>query len=297
MYYDPISGAVIDFHKGMADLKKRTLRMIGDPATRYREDPVRMLRVARFAAKLGFDIAPNTLKPIAELKTLVGNCPPSRLFDEVQKLLLSGYAVQTLNTLHRLGLSQGLLPVLDMVRANPDTERFVRLAMGNTDERVLSGKSVTPSFLFASLLWGEVSATAKKLTSKGESPFPAREAAMQHVLDVQCEVLAIPRRYTTDMRDIWVMQLRLEQANRRSLATLSHPRFRAGYDFFMLRVESGEQPAALGQLWTELQLVTEREAQMAALDNFGKANAGVATPAPVKKRRRAPRKPSAAVSG
>ena len=290
MYYDPVSGRVLDFHKGMADLKKRTLRMIGDPATRYREDPVRMLRVARFAAKLGFSLAPNTLKPIAELKALVGNCPPSRLFDEVQKLLLSGYAVQTLDTLHTLGLSQGLLPVLDMVRANPGSQRFVRLAMESTDERVLAGKSVTPSFLFASLLWYEVVAKAKTLVAQGNSPFPAREAAMQHVLDVQCEVLAIPRRYTTDMRDIWVMQLRLEQANRRSLATLSHPRFRAGYDFFMLRVEAGEQPAALGQLWTELQLVTARDEQLAALDTFAAANAGVAVAAPKKRRRKAPSK-------
>ena len=294
MYYDPVSQRVLDFHKGMADLKKRSLRMIGDPATRYREDPVRMLRVARFAAKLGFTIAPSSLKPIAELKSLVGNCPPSRLFDEVQKLLLSGYAVQTLDTLHTLGLSQGLLPVLDMVRANPDTERFVRLAMGNTDERVLAGKSVTPSFLFASLLWGQVAAQAKTLAAQGQSPFPAREAAMQHVLDVQCDVLAIPRRYTTDMRDIWVMQLRLEQANRRSLATLAHPRFRAGYDFFMLRVEAGEQDAALGTLWTELQLETERDAQLALLDAFSKQHAGVAAPAPAKKRRRAPSKRGAA---
>jgi poly(A) polymerase len=286
MYYNPATAQVLDFHGGMADLTKRTLRMIGDPATRYREDPVRMLRIARFAAKLEFNIHPHSFKPIEELKGLVGNCPPSRLFDEVQKLLMSGYAVRTLDTLRELKLSQGLLPVMDIVRSHPEGETFVRLAMQNTDERVNAGKSTTPAFLFASLLWYEVLGKAKQLVAKGESPFPAREAAMTHVLEVQCETLAIPRRYTTDMRDIWAMQLRFEQVAKRSLSILSHPRFRAGYDFFLLRCEAGEQPAHLGALWTEMHAVETREQATLLFDDYVAQYSGVIEKAPAKKRRR-----------
>jgi poly(A) polymerase len=294
MYYNPATAQVLDFHGGMADLTKRTLRMIGDPATRYREDPVRMLRIARFAAKLEFNIHPHSFKPIEELKGLVGNCPPSRLFDEVQKLLMSGYAVRTLDTLRELKLSQGLLPVMDIVRSHPEGETFVRLAMQNTDERVNAGKSTTPAFLFASLLWYEVLGKAKQLVAKGESPFPARDAAMTHVLEVQCETLAIPRRYTTDMRDIWAMQLRFEQVAKRSLSILSHPRFRAGYDFFLLRCEAGEQPAHLGALWTEMHAVETREQATALFDDYVAQYSGVIEKAPAKKRRRRVAKPTVA---
>lgn len=299
MYYDPGTATVLDFHGGIADLKARTLRMIGDPATRYREDPVRMLRVARFAAKLNFKVHPSTLKPISELKALVGNCPPSRLFDEVQKLLMSGYGVSTIATLRNLGLSKGLLPVMDMVQAHPEAESFVQSAMRSTDERILAEKSVTPSFLFASLLWYEVLGLAKKLVAQGESAFPAREIAMNQVLAVQCETLAIPNRYTVDMRDIWTMQLRLENPARRNLNVLGHPRFRAGYDFFMLRCEAGEQPLSLGALWTELQTLDTREDAALALDAYLQANAaplsaGLGKPA-AKKRRRV-RKPENASS-
>jgi poly(A) polymerase len=292
MYYNPATAQVLDFHGGMADLTKRTLRMIGDPATRYREDPVRMLRIARFAAKLEFTIHPHSFKPIEELKGLVGNCPPSRLFDEVQKLLMSGYAVRTLDTLRELKLSQGLLPVMDIVRSHPEGETFVRLAMQNTDERVNAGKSTTPAFLFASLLWYEVLGKAKQLVAKGESSFPAREAAMTHVLEVQCETLAIPRRYTTDMRDIWAMQLRFEQVAKRSLSILSHPRFRAGYDFFLLRCEAGEQPAHLGALWTEMHAVETREQATALFDDYVAQYSGVIEKAPAKQRRRRVAKPA-----
>ena len=286
MYYNPATAQVLDFHGGMADLTKRTLRMIGDPATRYREDPVRMLRIARFAAKLQFTIHPHSFKPIDELKGLVGNCPPSRLFDEVQKLLMSGYAVRTLDTLRELKLSQGLLPVMDIVRSHPEGETFVRLAMRNTDDRVNAGKSTTPAFLFASLLWYEVLVKAKQLVSQGESPFPARETAMTHVLEVQCETLAIPRRYTTDMRDIWALQLRFEQAAKRSLSILSHPRFRAGYDFFLLRCEAGEQPAHLGTLWTEMHAVEHREEASVLLEAYLSEHASSIEKQPAKKRRK-----------
>jgi poly(A) polymerase len=294
LYYDPSTEQVWDFHDGMSDLKQRNLRMIGDPATRYREDPVRMLRVARFAAKLDFAIDEASFQPIVALKSLVSNCPPSRLFDEVQKLLMSGYAVRTLDTLRRLKLSQGLLPVMDMVLAHPEGEAFVRLALESTDERVNEGKSTTPSFLFASLLWYEVLAKAKALVAAGEKPFPAREQAMNHVLAVQCETLAIPRRFTTDMCDIWAMQLRFEQATKRNLTTLMHPRFRAGYDFFLLRCDAGEQPEALGVLWTTMHLAQTREEVAELLEEYlataSPAEQALAAEKP-KKRRRKPSKP------
>ncbi len=293
MYYNPATAQVLDFHGGMSDLSKRTLRMIGDPSTRYREDPVRMLRIARFAAKLQFDIHPHSFKPIEMLKSLVGNCPPSRLFDEVQKLLMSGYAVRTLDTLRELKLSQGLLPVMDIVRSHPEGETFVRLAMQNTDERVNAGKSTTPAFLFASLLWYEVLGKAKQLVAKGESPFPAREAAMTHVLEVQCETLAIPRRYTTDMRDMWAMQLRFEQVARRSLSILAHPRFRAGYDFFLLRCEAGEQPLHLGALWTQMHAADTREQATTLLDDYISEHPASIEKLPAKKRRKRVAKPKA----
>jgi poly(A) polymerase len=296
MYYNPATAQVLDFHGGMADLSKRTLRMIGDPATRYREDPVRMLRIARFAAKLEFNIHPHSFKPINELKGLVGNCPPSRLFDEVQKLLMSGYAVRTLDTLRELKLSQGLLPVMDIVRAHPEGETFVRLAMHNTDQRVNAGKSTTPAFLFASLLWYEVLGKAKQLVAQGEKPFPARESAMTHVLEVQCETLAIPRRYTTDMRDIWAMQLRFEQPAKRNLSVLAHPRFRAGYDFFLLRCEAGEQPAHLGELWTQMHIADTREDASQLLDEYALEHADVLEKPPAKKRRKRVAKPAAAAT-
>ena len=294
MYYNPATQQVLDFHGGMADLSKHTLRMIGDPAARYREDPVRMLRIARFAAKLQFTIHPASFKPIDALKGLVGNCPPSRLFDEVQKLLMSGYAVRTLDTLRELKLSQGLLPVMDIVRAHPEGEAFVRLAMASTDERVNAGKSTTPAFLFATLLWYEVLGKAKQLVVQGESAFPARELAMTHVLEVQCDTLAIPRRYTTDMRDMWAMQLRFEQAARRSLSILGHPRFRAGYDFFLLRCEAGEQPLHLGALWTQMHAADTREQATELLDAYITEHAGSIEKPVAKKRRRRVAKPASA---
>lgn len=268
LYYNPENTEVIDFHGGMEDLKYRQLRMIGDPATRYREDPVRMLRVARFAAKLEFTIHPNSFKPILELKNLINNCPPSRLFDEVQKLFMSGYAVRTLNTLRTLNLSNGLLAVMDMMSAHPDADTFIHLALDNTDNRVNTGQSTTPAFLFACLLWHDVLKKANDLVDAHEKPFLAREQAIMTVTNQQCEILAIPRRYTVDICDIWGMQIRFEQVSKRNLSILTQPRFRAAYDFFLLRCDAGEQPAALGALWTHMHLAESREAAAELLDIY-----------------------------
>ncbi|MFA8392143.1 polynucleotide adenylyltransferase PcnB [Burkholderia ubonensis] len=252
MYYDPSTQTVLDYHDGMADVRARLLRMIGDPATRYREDPVRMLRVVRFAAKLGFDIEPHTRGPINALADLINNVPAARLFDEMLKLLLSGHALACLKQLRGEGLHHGLLPLLDVVLEQPQGEKFITLALNNTDARVRAGKPVSPGFLFATLLWHDMRQRFEQYTADGEFPVPALHRAMDDVLDMQTEKLAIHKRYSADMREIWGLQLRLEKRSGRSaLRLLEHQRFRAGYDFLLLRCESGELDPAVGQWWTD----------------------------------------------
>ncbi|WP_028230138.1 polynucleotide adenylyltransferase PcnB [Paraburkholderia mimosarum] len=251
MYYDPATQTVLDYHNGMADMRERLLRMIGDPATRYREDPVRMMRVVRFAAKLGFEIEEHTREPISKLADLINNVPAARLFDEMLKLLLSGHALDCLKWLRKEGLHHGLLPLLDVILEQPQGERFITLALSNTDARVRAGKPVSPGFLFATLLWHDVQQRWQQYTAEGEIPVPALHRAMDDVIDAQTEKLAIHRRYSSDMREIWGMQLRLEKRGRGAIKLLEHQRFRAAYDFLLLRCESGELDAAIGQWWTD----------------------------------------------
>ncbi|MBK1820080.1 polynucleotide adenylyltransferase PcnB [Burkholderia orbicola] len=252
MYYDPSTQTVLDYHDGMADVRARLLRMIGDPATRFREDPVRMLRVVRFAAKLGFEIEPHTREPIHALADLINNVPAARLFDEMLKLLLSGHALACLQRLRKEGLHHGLLPLLDVVLEQPQGEKFITLALNNTDARVRAGKPVSPGFLFATLLWHDMRQRFEQYTAAGEIPVPALHRAMDDVLDMQTEKLAIHKRYSADMREIWGLQLRLEKRSGRSaMRLLEHQRFRAGYDFLLLRCESGELDAEVGQWWTD----------------------------------------------
>ena len=252
MYYDPATQTVLDYHNGMADIRARALRMIGDPATRFREDPVRMLRVVRFAAKLGFEIDPATRAPITRLADLINNVPAARLFDEMLKLLLSGHALACLQRLRAEGLHHGLLPLLDVVLEQPHGEKFVSLALTSTDDRVRAGKPVSPGFLFAALLWQQVQDRWNKHTAGGEYPIPALHRAMDEVLDTQTEKLAIQKRFVADMKEIWAMQPRLEKhSGRTALRLLEHPRFRAAFDFLVLRCESGELDAVVGQWWKD----------------------------------------------
>ncbi|KDB09078.1 poly(A) polymerase [Burkholderia sp. lig30] len=252
MYYDPATQTVLDYHDGMADMRARLLRMIGDPATRYREDPVRMLRVVRFAAKLEFEIEQHTREPIQDLADLINNVPAARLFDEMLKLLLSGHALACLKQLRKEGLHHGLLPLLDVVLEQPQGEKFITLALNNTDARVRAGKPVSPGFLFATLLWHDMRQRFEQYSADGEFPVPALHRAMDDVLDMQTEKLAIHKRYSADMREIWGLQLRLDKRSGRSaLRLLEHPRFRAGYDFLLLRCESGELDAEVAQWWTD----------------------------------------------
>ncbi len=254
LYYDPHDETVLDFHGGFADVRKKTMRIIGDARLRFREDPVRMLRAVRFAAKLGFTIDPKTRAPIRELADLIENVPAARLFEEMLKLLLSGHSAACLAKLRKEGLHHGLLPLLDVVVEQPQGERFLRLALEQTDTRIQTGKSVSPAFLFAALLWHEVLTAWKNNEAKDMRTIPALYLAMDQVLDAQTDKLSIPRRFTTTMKEIWALQPRLEQrSGKRTFVLLTHPRFRAGYDFMLLRAESGEVPMDLANWWTRFQ--------------------------------------------
>jgi len=285
LYYDPVSQEIWDYHNGVADLKSGVLRIIGDPAKRYREDPVRMLRAVRFAAKLGLKLDPAAIKPIRELAELLEDVPAARLFDEMLKLLFSGHAVQSILLLRRKGLHHGLLPMLDVILEQPMGERFVMLALAKTDQRILDGKPISPAYLFAALLWHEVLAAWQQCQAEGERPVPALHLAMDVVLAAQSEKLAIPHRYDAVMKEIWTMQPRfLQRAGQRPFRLLEHPRFRAAFDFLMMRCESGEVDAEVGRWWEDFQDASEHErGQMLIKDE-----------APAAKKRRRRRKPKAA---
>ncbi len=260
LYYDPSDETILDYHNGLRDLRHKSVRIIGDARSRYREDPVRMLRAARFAAKLGFTIDERTRKPIRAMARLLENVPVSRVYEEMHKLLLSGHAATSLHQLRSEGLHHGLLPLLDVIFEQPMGERFVILALAQTDERVRTGKPVSPAFLFAALLWHEVLAAWKTAQQRGLKPIPALFQAMDTVLDIQTDKLAIPRRFTAVMKEIWASQPRFEQrSGRRPFALLMHERFRAGYDFLVLRAASGEVPAELAQWWEKFQHAGENE--------------------------------------
>ncbi len=265
LFYDPVTEEIIDYHGGLEDLKRHALRIIGDPETRYREDPIRMLRAVRLAAKLGLSIDSSTRAPIRLLASLLETVPPARLFDEMLKLLLSGHASACLRQLREEGLQKGLLPLLDVILDQPLGERFVTLALAQTDARVLDGKPVSPAFLFAALLWHEVLQAWRTREKHGERSIPALDAAMDEVLDRQCEKLAITRRLTATMREVWTMQPRFDQrSGQRALRLLQTPRFRMGYDFLALRAASGEVPADLEAWWRAFQ-VADAETQRAML--------------------------------
>ncbi|WP_334187132.1 polynucleotide adenylyltransferase PcnB [Noviherbaspirillum sp.] len=252
MYYDPASQTVLDYHNGIPDIRNRTLRIIGVPEARYREDPVRLLRVVRFAAKLNFNIDPATREPIQVMAPLINNVPAARVFDEMLKLLMSGHALACLQQLRKEGLHHGLLPLLDVVLEQPLGEKFVRLALAGTDQRVQEGKPVSPGFLFAALLWHQVLEKWHAYQAAGEYPIPALHLAADDVLNTQTEKLALQRKIASDMRDIWAMQPRFERRVGKSpYKMLEHLRLRAGYDFLLLRCASGEISEEIGQWWTE----------------------------------------------
>jgi len=262
LYFDPETEEVWDYVGGVADIRARRMRLIGPPVTRFREDPVRMLRCVRLAAKLGIAIDPKTAAPIPKLAPLISNVPPARLFDEMQKLLLSGHAARTLASLRTHGLHHGLLPLLDVILEQPLGGKFIDAALANTDERVREDKGVSPAFLFATLLWHEVLVHWNAAKANGEKPLPALFDAMDRVLSAQAERIAIPRRFEATIKEIWSLQPRFEQrAGSRPARLAEHPRFRAAFDFLAIRGESGEVPAALVDWWTRFQEAGDAERQ------------------------------------
>ncbi|MBS4095289.1 MAG: polynucleotide adenylyltransferase PcnB [Sulfuricella sp.] len=280
LYYEPHKMEIWDYCHGVADLKAGLLRVIGDPARRYREDPVRMLRAVRLSAKLGLNLDAASRKPIHTLAERLQGVPPARILVEMEKLLLSGHAVQSIEQLRKENLHHGLLPLLDVILEHPQGERFVMLALRRTDERVAQGKPVLPAYLFAALGWHEVLGAWKIFQDGGERPLPALNLAMDQVLDAQRETLAVPRRYDVIIKEIWNLQPRFAQrGGQRPYRLLENPRFRAGFDFLLMRCESGEIDAELGDWWTEFQNASDEERKVMLLPDDG----------PKKRRRR--RKP------
>jgi poly(A) polymerase len=291
LYYDPTTQEVLDYHDGVRDVQRKRLRIIGEPAARYREDPVRMLRAVRFAAKLGFEIDAATRAPIARLAKLIENVPAARLFDEMLKLLMSGHSVACISRLRAEGLHHGVLPLLDVILEQPKGERFVMLALARTDERARAGKRVAPGFLFAALLWHEVLAKWNARLSAGEHRMPALEAAIDQILETQTEKLAIQRRFTSDMREIWTLQPRFERRTGQApFRLLEHIRLRAGYDFLLIRCAAEEAPAELGDWWTRFIHGSEDERAVLMQE------ASKTRTEPAARRRRRPRRKAAAAA-
>jgi poly(A) polymerase len=272
LFYDPATQEIFDYHNGYADIRANTLRIIGDPAVRYREDPVRMLRAVRLSAKLGMQLDAATAAPIATLKELLANVPQARLLDEMLKMLLSGHAVECVKKLRSMDLHHGMLPMLDVILEQPQGEKFVMLALDNSDQRIREDKSVSPAFLFAALLWHEVLSDWKNQQDRGEKPIAALHLAMDAVLGRQRAQLAIPHRHDAIMKEMWLLQPRFEQrSGQRPLRLLGVPRFRAAYDFLLLRCESGEVDAELGLWWDEFQDASdERRSEMLMPDETTK---------------------------
>ena len=256
LFMDPISGDIQDFVGGYQDLADRKLRLIGDAETRYREDPVRLLRAARFVAKLGVELSEETAAPIKEMAPLLNDIPAARLFEEVNKLFMTGHAVRTLEALQRFELSSVMFPVLQGKGHSGKiiTGPLMNMAMKNTDDRIAEGKPVTPAFLYAALLWDAVKTKAEKLHATGMPEFAALGTAADEVLSRQVQRIAIPKRFSIVARQIWVMQPRFSNTHgKRAKGLMNERRFRAAYDFLLLRVTEDESLKALADHWTEAQ--------------------------------------------
>jgi poly(A) polymerase len=273
LFYNIRDFTVVDYVNGMEDIEARRLRIIGDPETRYREDPVRMLRVARFAAKLGFTADQSTLAPMAELAPLLDDIPSARLFDEVLKLFQKGHGLRSFETLREFGLFEYLfLQVEDCLQEDQSgyVEKFIRNGLTNTDDRVNSGQSVNPAFLYAFLLWGIF---REETELAGHQNMSSMIAAGQDIFSAQVEQTAIPKRFSIQAREIWTLQPRFDQRRgKRPLRLLTHPRFRAAYDFLLLRHQSGEDLQELCDWWTELQELDESKKVSATRANDSNRN-------------------------
>ena len=288
LYYNIADFSIHDWANGVRDIESRTLRLIGDPATRYREDPVRMLRAVRFAAKLDFDMDAATEAPIRELAPLLLQIPPARLFDEILKLFLAGHALDTFHALRHHGLFPMLFPEADeALQVLPWAEPLMERALANTDDRIRRDRPVTPAFLIGAILWPAVTLRHQALIDDGMPEVPALHSAAQQVVGRQLKHVSIPKRFSIPMREIWDLQMHMPKRHgKRAIQTLEHPRFRAAYDFLLLREEAGEIDPGLGTWWTAFQDADEHE-QRRLLQKLGSDPAGSGGG---KKRKRRPRK-------
>jgi poly(A) polymerase len=287
LYYSSRDFCVYDFVGGLQDLQNRLIRIIGDPETRYREDPVRMLRVVRFAAKLNFDIERNSEEPLKRLAPLLNDIAAARMFDEVIKLLMSGQGLQTYALMQRYGLFAPLFPATQkmLTQSEPAAEAIIQQGLINTDARIAEGKPVTPAFIYAVILWPMVKNIHKELVDSGVPEIAAMHQAAERVLHKQQLTVAIPKRFSLPMRDIWELQCRLtRRSGKRPEQLLEHRYFRASFDFLLLREQAGEIEPGLGQWWLAF--------QEAHVDTRGAMLSQVA-PKPTNRprRRRGPRKP------
>ncbi|MEY2684629.1 MAG: hypothetical protein RJA09_1773 [Pseudomonadota bacterium] len=252
MYYDPETETVVDFHHGIRDAQKRVLRMIGDPAVRYREDPVRIIRAVRFGAKLsvlGFKLDDKTKAAMVPSLGLLGDVPQSRLFDEMLKLLQTGHAIASVQQLRNTPLAKGIYPLLDLVVQRAD-DPFVRLALQDTDRRVGEGKPVAPSFLLACVLWSDVREGWARRQNQGVPPFPALQESVDEVFEARIGDVSGRGKLGADMREIWVMQPRFDKRQGQTPYTLvEQARFRAGFDFLRLRAQVAEVAEEMAHWW------------------------------------------------
>ena len=291
LYYNIDDFSIWDFVDGVSDVRARRLKLIGDPETRYREDPVRMLRAVRFAAKLDFSIEPKTEAPIARLAYLLDGVPPARLFDECLKLFLSGFGAKSHRLLQKYGLFEHLFPMSAAAFALPPyayAEEMLERGLINTDERIAADKPVTPTFLFAVLLW---SAVLRELNERQAGPAPDLAQLLQAcdtVLRAQQSRVAIPRRFAIPMRELLMLQPRFNRrSGLKSLSLLQHPRFRAAYDFLLLRAQVGVADPELAKWWTDIQVLPQEErAALVQARPAEPATEGDGAAAPSRRRRR-----------
>ncbi len=295
LYYDISDFTVIDFVGGFEDIKKQRLHLIGDAETRYREDPVRMLRAIRFAAKLGFYIDKASEVPIHTLGHLLQDIPAARLYEEVLKLFHSGHAVRSFELLQEFDLLQYLFPEADRsIKQHDDIKNMLMIAMKNTDDRIKNDMRVTPAFLFAALLWQPVNSKVKEYIDKGMPYSVAIQKVATRVLSQQSKSVSIPKRFTSTMRDIWGLQTRFHyRSGKRAMSVLEHAKFRAGYDFLCIRAQAKHRSEYSDlendcQWWTDIQKQSA-EAQKNALFSTGKKSKSSKS----RKRRRSPAKHAA----
>lgn len=296
LYYAIEDFSVRDYVGGFRDVQDRVLRLIGDPVERYREDPVRMLRAARLAAKLDFRIADEASAPIPELAGLLAGAPPARLFDECLKMFLAGHAEKSFLLLEQLGLLPALFPETAKALATNRSgalRAMVLQALRNTDARIAADKPVTPAFLFAALLWPAYCRELAVLQKQGVDPLVAQQRAADRVTLHQAQRIALPRRFSLPMQEIWLLQPRFGQRLRkRVFRLLSHPRFRAAFDFLELRASAAPELAEDLAFWRQAQadapaeLAGRLEGKTARREPGEGAAEGEEAAAPAKRRRR-----------